>query len=200
MLGNNAADDEKARMGENALRMSKCHTWIVLTRAKCHGSLLTLWMDSFTVFSAILLFYCNTTKAKEAVEYKMTIWSVRTLDSLISSTTMTFTFLVFSELTQQQEYIVLFKYCWNMSVLDYSSVVKPPVKPFLGYTTHLILFSEAWGWLQALLADNVRSRIVYHFKLPFLCLNQIPTLNAVTVFLSLLCSFRWDGFEKVANK
>lgn len=72
MLGSNGADDEKARIGENTLWMSKCHAWAVLTRAKCHGALLTLNGVIFYFFT-ILFFYCNTTKAKEEEGYKRAI-------------------------------------------------------------------------------------------------------------------------------
>lgn len=52
----------------------------------------------FHYFFTILFIYCNTTKAKKGVEYKMTIYSDMKLDCLMCSTTVSFTFMVFSEL------------------------------------------------------------------------------------------------------
>lgn len=46
---------EMARTGERTLRISKCQVWAVLTRAKCHGSLLTLGVESFATYPQSLI-------------------------------------------------------------------------------------------------------------------------------------------------
>lgn len=46
---------EMARTGESTFRISKCQVWAVLTRAKCHGSLLTLGVESFATYPQSLI-------------------------------------------------------------------------------------------------------------------------------------------------
>lgn len=46
---------EMARTGESTLRISKCQVWAVLTRAKCHGSLLTRGVESFSTYPQSLI-------------------------------------------------------------------------------------------------------------------------------------------------
>lgn len=63
----------------------------------------------------------------------------------------------------------------------------------LSHTIPILLFSEALGWLQALLPDNVRSRIVYHFKVPFFPPSN-PNFESSHCF-----AWTWAG-KMVANK
>ena len=44
-------------VGESTLSMSKCHALAVLTRAKCHSSLLTLQIESFSFFFVQYCFF-----------------------------------------------------------------------------------------------------------------------------------------------